>query len=69
MPIFDLMKKTGDINRMSMYNTFNMGIGMICVVAKENAEATLNILHEMGEEGYIIGKIISSEKEVEICLK
>ena len=69
LPIFDLMQKTGDINRMSMYNTFNMGIGMICVVAKENAEATLNILHEMGEEGYIIGKIISSEKEVEICLK
>ncbi|MEY8320043.1 phosphoribosylformylglycinamidine cyclo-ligase [Lachnospiraceae bacterium 46-61] len=69
LPIFDLMQKTGDINRMSMYNTFNMGIGMICVVSKENAEATLNILHEIGEEGYIIGKIISSEKEVEICLK
>lgn len=69
LPIFDLMQKTGDINRMSMYNTFNMGIGMICVVSKENAEATLNVLHEIGEEGYIIGKIISSEKEVEICLK
>lgn len=69
LPIFDLMQKTGDINRMSMYNTFNMGIGMICVVSKENADTTLNILHEMGEEGYIIGKIISSEKEVEICLK
>ncbi len=69
LPIFDLMQKTGDINRMNMYNTFNMGIGMICVVARENAEIVINMLHEMGEEGYIIGKIISSEKEVEICLK
>ncbi len=42
---------------------------MICVVAKENAEAAIHALHEMGEEGYIIGKIISSEKEVEICLR
>ncbi len=42
---------------------------MICVVAKENVKTVINILHEMGEEGYVIGKIISSEKEVEICLK
>ncbi len=63
------MQKTGDISRINMYNTFNMGIGMICVVAKENVKTVINILHEMGEEGYVIGKIISSEKEVEICLK
>ena len=69
LPIFDLMQKTGDISRINMYNTFNMGIGMICVVAKENVKTVINILHEMGEEGYVIGKIISSEKEVEICLK
>lgn len=67
--IFKIIQRQGNIPERDMYNTFNMGIGMICVVAKENAEATLNILHEMGEEGYIIGKIISSEKEVEICLK
>ena len=69
LPIFDLMQKTGDVERMHMYNTFNMGIGMILVVAKENVDAVIAAIHDMNEEAYVIGKIISSEKEVEICLK
>ncbi len=69
-PIFDIMQKRGDIDRAHMYNTFNMGIGMVIVVSKENAETALTAVEELGEKAYIIGKITANtEKEVEVCLK
>ncbi|MEA5085462.1 MAG: phosphoribosylformylglycinamidine cyclo-ligase [Lachnospiraceae bacterium] len=69
LPIFDIMQKRGNIERAHMYNTFNMGIGMVLVVAKENADTALKAIEDMGEKAYVIGKITSSEKEVEVCLK
>jgi len=70
LPIFKLMEERGGIDRMHMYNTFNMGIGMVLVADKENAEKILSALEEKGEKGYVIGKITRNpEKEVEICLK
>lgn len=70
LPIFSLMEKKGEVARMSMYNTFNMGIGMVLVVAKEDVNKTLEAIKELGDTGYVMGKITSnSEKEVEICLK
>ena len=70
LPIFDLMQEQGKIDRAHMYNTFNMGIGMVLVVSKENELKVLEAIKEMGEEAYVIGRITSnSEKEVEVCLK
>lgn len=69
LPIFKLMQELGQVERMSMYNTFNMGIGMVLVVSEENEKKVLEVINEMGEKAYRIGKIINSEKEVEICLK
>lgn len=69
LPIFEIMQKRGNIERAHMYNTFNMGIGMVLVVAKENADTALKTIEDMGEKAYVIGKITSSEKEVEVCLK
>lgn len=70
LPVFDLMQQSGSVERMSMYNTFNMGIGMVLVIAPENLDNLMNAVHEMNETAYVIGKITSnSEKEVEICLK
>ncbi|HCT63767.1 MAG TPA: phosphoribosylformylglycinamidine cyclo-ligase [Lachnospiraceae bacterium] len=69
LPIFEIMQQRGQIERAHMYNTFNMGIGMVLVVAKENADIALKTIEEMGEKAYIIGKITSNEKEVEVCLK
>lgn len=69
LPIFEIMQKRGSIERAHMYNTFNMGIGMVLVVAKENADTALKAIEDMGEKAYVIGKITSSEKEVEVCLK
>lgn len=69
LPIFEIMQKRGNIERVHMYNTFNMGIGMVLVVAKENVDTALKAIEDMGEKAYVIGKITSSEKEVEVCLK
>lgn len=70
LPIFELMQKRGDIERAHMYNTFNMGIGLVLVADKENAEKILAAVEEMGEKAYVIGKITKNEeKEVEVCLK
>ncbi len=69
LPVFELMQELGGVERMSMYNTFNMGIGMVLVVAPENVSKVMEIVEGMNDKAYVIGKITSNEKEVEICLK
>ena len=64
LPIFDLIAKTGNIPERDMFNTFNMGVGMSIVVAKEDAEKALEVLKANGEDAYIIGEIIKSEDKV-----
>ncbi len=68
LPVFDLLQKKGGVERMSMYNTFNMGIGMVLAVSEENADTALKIIAEQGEKAYIIGKAAKGEG-IEICLK
>ena len=67
LPIFDLIAKTGNIPERDMFNTFNMGVGMSIVVDKNDADKTLEILKENGENAYIIGEIIESDERVVIC--
>lgn len=69
LPVFELMQQTASLDRMHMYNTFNMGIGMVLVVAPQTVDKLMEAVQQMHEEAYVIGKIISGEKEVEICLK
>ena len=66
LPIFDLLQKTGNIPERDMYNTYNMGVGMSVVVAKEDAEEALKILKANGEDAYIIGKIVKSDEKITI---
>ena len=66
LPIFDLLQKVGNIPERDMYNTYNMGVGMSIVVAKEDADRALEILKANGEEAYIIGKIVKSENKISI---
>ncbi|MBQ9965746.1 MAG: phosphoribosylformylglycinamidine cyclo-ligase, partial [Clostridia bacterium] len=61
LPIFDLIAKVGNIPERDMYNTFNMGVGMSIVVAKEDAEKALEVLKAAGEEPYIIGSVIEGD--------
>ncbi len=67
LPIFELLQKTGDISEHDMFNTFNMGVGMSIVVAKEDADKALEILKASGEDAYIIGNITKGEERVVIC--
>ena len=66
LPIFDLIAKTGNIPERDMFNTFNMGVGMSVVVAKEDADKAIEILKANGEDAYVIGKIVKSDAKVTI---
>ena len=67
LPVFDMLAKTGGICERDMFNTFNMGVGMSVVVAKEDADKALSILRANGESAYIMGEIVKSENKIELC--
>ena len=64
LPIFKLIEKVGGITERDMFNTFNMGVGMSVVVAKEDAERALEILKANGEDAYLIGEIVNSDEKI-----
>ena len=64
LPIFDLIAKKGNIAEREMFNTFNMGVGMSIVVADADKEKALEILRINGEDAYLIGKIVKSDKKI-----
>lgn len=64
LPIFDVIQRVGNISEHDMFNTFNMGVGMIAAVAKEDAELALEVLKENGEDAVILGEIIKGDKGV-----
>ena len=67
LPIFNLIAKEGNIPERDMYNTYNMGVGMSVVVAKEDVEKALEILRANGEDAYVLGEVIESEEGVVLC--
>ena len=67
LPIFELIMKEGGVPERDMYNTYNMGVGMSVVVAKEDAERAIAILRENGEEAYILGEVVKSDEGVILC--
>ena len=64
LPIFNYIAKVGKISHRDMFNTFNMGVGMSIVVAKEDVNLALEILKSCGEDAYVIGEIIKSDDKV-----
>ena len=67
-PIFELIKSDGGVDENMMYNTFNMGIGMVLCVDKKDADALVETVRAAGEEAYIIGQTEeSSEGGVRLC--
>ena len=66
-PIFDLIQKQGKISERDMYNTFNMGVGLVIAVDGERADEAVRILKACGEEAAVIGEIKAGEKGVELC--
>ena len=64
LPIFKLIQKTGDVSTHDMFNTYNMGVGMSVVVAREDEAAALEVLRANGVEAYHLGEIIKSDDKV-----
>ena len=67
--IFNIIQREGNIATDEMYKTFNMGIGMMLVVDKNDVEITQKILEKMGEKSFVIGNITEGNKQVVLCQK
>ncbi len=65
-PIFKLMQKKGDIADEMMYNTFNMGLGMVLAVDPSDVDKALKAIEASGDKGYVVGKIEAGDKKVEL---
>lgn len=66
-PIFKLMAKVGNIEEQMMYNTYNMGIGMMMAVDPADVDKTMEAVKAAGETPYVIGKIEAGDKGVTLC--
>ena len=66
-PIFPLLSRMGGISERDMFNTFNMGTGMVLVAARDSADKALAALHSLGQEAGVIGEIVLGEEKVELC--
>lgn len=64
LPIFQLMQRDGNISHEDMFRTFNMGIGLVLIVPEEQADETMELAGQSGEQAYRIGRIIAGNKHV-----
>lgn len=65
--IFKLLQKTGDIAEEMMYNTYNMGLGMIVAVSPDKVDAAMEAIKSAGDTPYVVGEIKAGEKGVTLC--
>lgn len=65
-PVFDLLGEKGGLDETEMYGTFNMGVGLICVVSETQAQSALETLKSVGEEAFAIGRITDGHEGVAI---
>lgn len=64
LPIFKLLQSEGNIPERDMFNTYNMGVGMVVIVDKNDVDTALSILKDNGEDAYVIGEIVKSEDKI-----
>lgn len=67
LPIFKLIQKTGGISERDMFNTFNMGIGIVLAVDSDIAKDVVKAAGQLGEKAYVIGEVVDGANEVELC--
>ena len=65
--LFDLIQKNGNIEEHMMYNTFNMGLGMVIAVNPKDVDATMKAIEEAGDKCYVVGNIVEGDKGVDLC--
>lgn len=66
LPIFNLIAEKGNIPQKDLFRTFNMGIGMIAIVAEKDVDAAMASLQAAGEQAYKIGRIVAGDRTVVI---
>lgn len=67
LPVFQLLKKLGDMEERAMFNTFNMGVGMTLTLPAGQADRAIRLLGESGVEAYCIGEVAAGGEGVELC--
>lgn len=67
LPIFKLLQERGNIADEMMYNTYNMGLGMVLALDASDVDATVKAIEAAGEKAYVIGKCVAGEKGVTLC--
>ena len=65
--LFDLIQKNENIEEHMMYNTFNMGLGMVIAVNPEDVETTMKAIEDAGDKCYVVGNIVEGDKGVDLC--
>lgn len=65
--LFDLIQKNGNIEEHMMYNTFNMGLGMVIAVNPKDVDATMKAIEDAGDKCYVCGNIVEGDKGVDLC--
>ncbi len=66
-PIFSVLKGMSRISERDMFNTFNMGVGLVVAVPKDEADKAVQVLTDCGETAYIIGEVAEGDERIKIC--
>ena len=64
LPIFDLIAKEGNVPEHDMFNTYNMGVGMCCILPSDKADEAIRVLKSADQEAYVLGEVVKSDEGV-----
>ena len=67
LPIFDVLQRTGNIPERDMFNTYNMGVGMAVIAAREDCDNAVASFRENGIDAYVLGEVTEGEEKVVLC--
>lgn len=67
LPVFNVLAQLSGLDEAQLYNTFNMGVGMVLAVDSAQADSIVKSAYELGEKAYIIGEVAQGEGGVELC--
>ncbi|MDO4459450.1 MAG: phosphoribosylformylglycinamidine cyclo-ligase [Clostridia bacterium] len=67
LPIFNLLQKVGNIPERDMFNTFNMGVGIVMAVSPETADKAIAAIEAAGEKAFVLGEVVKGEEGVILC--
>ena len=66
-PIFSMLAREGNVEEQVMYNTYNMGLGMVVALDPADVDKAVQAMREAGDTPYVVGRIADGEKGVDLC--